>query len=103
MAWYNVKYSCGHEDRIQLYGPERERRSKIEYLERRVCKACWEEQRRIDAEAKAKRDGLVEVEVSYREYKEKWPEAQQIPGSYNGESKTIHIYLPADQTNDTEI
>ena len=98
MAWYDVKFSCGHEERMQLYGPTKDRYRKIEYFERQgLCRACWEEQRRIDAEAKAKKEGLVEVEVGYREYKEKWPRAQQIPGSYNGERKTIRIYLPADQ------
>lgn len=97
MAWYDVKFSCGHEERIQLYGPRKGRYRKIEYFERQgLCKACWKEQCRIEEEVAAKRNGLVEVEVGYREYKEKWPNAKQVPGSYDGERKTVHIYLPAD-------
>lgn len=44
MAWYDVKFSCGHEERMQLYGPTKDRYRKIEYFERQgLCRACWEE------------------------------------------------------------
>jgi hypothetical protein len=38
--------------------------------------------------------GCDEVEMHYREYKEKYPKCKTKPGSYNGTTKTIVVYIP---------
>lgn len=51
MARYWVKHNCGHECDYQLYGPEKDRKAKIVWLEGRFCEDCW----RAEELAKAKR------------------------------------------------
>lgn len=42
MAKYDVTFSCGHTQRIELYGKEVDRRKKIEYFEREgLCSDCY--------------------------------------------------------------
>ncbi len=49
MAKYNVTYSCGHSDTIQLYGPHKERDRKIEYFEQQgTCSDCYRKERAAD-------------------------------------------------------
>lgn len=50
MAWYTVNHSCGHEQRVQLYGKTSDRESKIEWMSRQDCPACWGAKKR-EAEA----------------------------------------------------
>lgn len=45
MAWNEINYSCGHTDRIQMYGPTRDRESKKEWMERGVCPDCYRKQK----------------------------------------------------------
>lgn len=48
MAWYKVMMGeCGHEERIQLYGPGREREARIKYLnDYGLCSECYRKQRK---------------------------------------------------------
>lgn len=90
MAWYDVKFSCGHEERKQLYGKTSDRHNKIAYWEREgICTACWREQQEIE-----KSIGCKEVEMLYREYKLNYSDCKTKAGSYNGEKKTIVVYVP---------
>ena len=42
MAKYDVMFSCGHEDEVELLGKHSERRKKIEYFERSgLCRECY--------------------------------------------------------------
>jgi hypothetical protein len=41
MAWYNINYTCGHTDRMQLYGKETSRQREIHNRERGNCQDCW--------------------------------------------------------------
>lgn len=42
MAKYDVKFSCGHTERKELFGAEKDRQSKIEYWERSgICSECY--------------------------------------------------------------
>lgn len=42
MAQYEVKFSCGHTETMYLYGKEKARYSRIEYLEKHgLCSACY--------------------------------------------------------------
>lgn len=40
MAWYTINYTCGHTERVQLYGAHKDRNAKIEAMERRACPEC---------------------------------------------------------------
>lgn len=45
MAKYDIKYSCGHTGRIELYGKTCDREGKIEYLEKYGnCPDCYRKQ-----------------------------------------------------------
>lgn len=53
MAKYNVDYSCGHSATLQLYGPEKDRTRKIDWLERSgLCKECFDAKREADFAAR---------------------------------------------------
>ena len=57
MAKYEVTFSCGHTEEIQLYGKETERRRKIEYFkEKGLCRKCYQESLR-------KKDPVVETGI----------------------------------------
>lgn len=46
MAKYTVKHSCGHERTVQLYGPEKERERKLDWMGSEDCPQCWGEKKR---------------------------------------------------------
>lgn len=90
MAKYDVNYSCGHFGRIQLFGKYEERERKIRWFEQYgVCPDCYREQKEAE-----KSIGCKEKEMSYREYKKNYSNLQTKAGSYNGETKTIIVYIP---------
>jgi len=69
MAKYDITYSCGHSDTIQLYGKTKDREWKIANEESKLCPDCWKKQRdeeRAKANAEAaeanKAAGLPELE-----------------------------------------
>ena len=45
MAHYNINCSCGHTDRIQLFGKTSEREYRIKQLETEPCTKCREAER----------------------------------------------------------
>jgi hypothetical protein len=63
---YNIEYACGHDGKISLFGPSRDRERKLDwYQNTALCPECWEEkliQDRIEATEKAiaaaKEEGL---------------------------------------------
>lgn len=68
MAWYEVEYFCGHEDRIQIYGKLSNREWIKKAEERKLCPDCWkaEKEREIEKENEeaarvAKEIGLPEL------------------------------------------
>lgn len=58
MAKYDVRHSCGHTQTHQLYGPGRDRESKINWLETTLCSDCWraEQEKQRTAENAAAKD-----------------------------------------------
>lgn len=86
---YEVNFSCGHKEEIQLFGKVSERERKIAYFEKSgICSCCYREQKEIE-----KSIGCEEVEMSYREYKTNYANYKTKSGSYNGETKTIIVYV----------
>ena len=55
MAWYGIDHSCGHHDRVQLYGKTSGREQEVERREKSLCSDCWkaEQERRNTEAAKA--------------------------------------------------
>ena len=51
MAQYEIRYTCGHTESIQLYGKEVEREREISRREAGLCKECWIAEQRKAAEA----------------------------------------------------
>lgn len=89
---YDVTFSCGHTCTVQLYGKTDERNKKIEYYSKYgLCTDCYREQREIE-----KSIGCKEVEMSYKDYKTNYPNCKTKAGSYDGEKKTIIVYIPED-------
>ena len=90
MAKYDVLFSCGHEDVVHLFGKVRERERRIEWYEREgICPRCWREQQEM-----RKAIGCEAVTMHYREYKEHYPDCKTRAGSYDGDRKTIVVYVP---------
>jgi hypothetical protein len=49
MAYYNVNYSCGHEERKQFFGTDREKQ--IEREAKGICSECYQKQIEADLPA----------------------------------------------------
>jgi len=69
MAKYDVTYSCGHSDTVQLYGKTRDREWRLAREQEKLCPECWKkyrEEERAKENAKAaeanKAAGLPELE-----------------------------------------
>ena len=87
---YTVKFSCGHEEEVQLYGKVEERENKIKYLSKNgICSECYKKKMN---EENAK--NCEEVKMSYREYKNSYSDCKTKSGSYDKEEKTIIVYVP---------
>lgn len=87
---YEVKYSCGHEGIVNLVGKTDSRERRIAYLEAYgLCSDCY----KAEKEAK-KANGCKEVQMLYREYKNKWPDLATKADSYDSKTKTIIVYMP---------
>lgn len=87
---YDVKFSCGHVHTVELFGKNSERERKIKWYEQcGVCPNCYREQKEI--EMAITHD---EIEMFYGEYKRNYANCKTKPGSYNGETKTIIVYVP---------
>lgn len=57
MAWYEIEYKCGHKDRMQLYGPYKERDRRIAwYKENVICPACRAAKQKEEAAQQKKAD-----------------------------------------------
>ena len=78
MAKYDVTYSCGHSETVQLYGPTRDRQRKIEWMERDgLCPECFKahkEAKQAEKEAKAV-EGLELVALTGSEKQIKWADS----------------------------
>ena len=92
MAKYDVHFSCGHTETKELYGKVSIRMERIAYWERwGVCSACYREQKEMEAAA-----NCDEVEMYYGDYKKNYPNCRTKTGSYDGDKKTVIVYVPKD-------
>lgn len=62
MAHYDITHTCGHDERIELFGKTSERESRIEWLQERPCTECWKKEREAEAEARKDKEAAMIVE-----------------------------------------
>ena len=69
---YNVTYSCGHADEVQLYGKTSERERKIAWMERSgLCHDCYKAKMEAErSEEHAKQDAKAEAGIEHYGYPE---------------------------------
>jgi len=65
MAWREVNYSCGHTERIQFYGPGKERDRKQEWMERGVCPDCYRAQKDEEKRQENERAANLKNEIGF--------------------------------------
>lgn len=94
---YDVKFSCGHTETVELFGKIEERKRRIKYYEEEgVCSECYKEMKRIEQDLEAEKKGLIKKEMPYREYKLNFSDCKTVKGSYDGIKKTIIVYIKKD-------
>lgn len=87
---YEVRFSCGHTETVDLFGKNTDRQRKIAWFEESgLCSKCYAEQKAAEMA-----EGFDAVEMFYGEYKEKYSDCKAKTGSYNRETKTIIVYVP---------
>lgn len=62
MAHYDITHTCGHDERIELFGKTSERERRIEWLQERPCTECWKKEREAEAEARRNKEAAMIVE-----------------------------------------
>lgn len=62
MAHYDITHTCGHDERIELFGKTSERERRIEWLQERPCTECWKKERKAEAEARKNKEAAMIVE-----------------------------------------
>lgn len=87
---YEVTFSCGHTETIELFGKTADRERKIAYYEKYgVCSECYKEQKNVENSR-----GCDEMRMSYRDYKTKYASCKTKSGSYDASEKTVVVYVP---------
>lgn len=65
MAWWTIEHSCGHTQRVQLYGPGKDRERKAEWMERGVCPDCYRAQKELEKKQESERAATVGAEIGF--------------------------------------
>lgn len=87
---YDVTFSCGHAETVEIYGKTEDREKKIAYYGKSgICRKCYEKMMN-----EKNSENCEEVRMSYREYKENYADRKTKSGSYDKEEKTIVVYIP---------
>lgn len=99
MAKYDINFSCGHVETVELLGKTAERERKISYFkEVGKCSCC----RNAEKDLKNS-EGCNEIEMKYGEYKEMYPDCKTKSDSYNKETKTIVVYVPVTREKENKF
>lgn len=62
MAHYDITHTCGHDERIELFGKTSERERRIEWLQERPCTECWKKEQAAEDEARKNKEAAMIVE-----------------------------------------
>jgi len=63
MVWYYGEFSCGHEGRVNIIGPQKDRQWKIDNKFSNPCEECWLKRREEDREDERKQAELSAKEM----------------------------------------
>ena len=95
---YDVTFSCGHTETVEIYGKAEDREKKITYYGKSgICRKCYE---KIMNEKNS--ENCEEVEMKYSEYKENYADCKTKAGSYDKETKTIVVYVPKQEEKEED-
>ena len=95
---YDVTFSCGHTEVVELYGKSEDRETKIAYYGKSgICRKCYEKMMN-----EKNSENCEEVRMSYREYKENYADCKTKSGSYDKEGKTIVVYVPKQEEKEED-
>jgi hypothetical protein len=101
MAKYDVTYSCGHTETVQLYGSNRERDQKIRWYEKScLCSKCYAEKQAADRAAELESAKILTAELPTLTGSEKqisW--ATTIRAKIMAEKENIMANIQADKIN----
>ena len=64
---YDVRYACGHEETVTLYGPTRERERKLRWMEGVLCPECQKAKNEKAIQDRTKELGLPELRGSEKQ------------------------------------
>lgn len=79
MAWYEGTYSCGHEGRVNIIGPQKDRPWKIEHEFQKLCPDCYKKERAEKAKAAEEESKEMELpELSGSEKQVAWANTIRI-------------------------
>jgi hypothetical protein len=67
MAKYTITHTCGHDEEVQIYGPEKERPGKAAWMAKQPCVACKREAQASVASVQAVGLGLVDLQGSEKQ------------------------------------
>ena len=68
MAKYTITYNCGHEGKVELFGPMKDREQKIAFYEKRViCPECYKKAQEEEAKKEAEELNLPLLEGSEKQ------------------------------------
>lgn len=87
---YEIKFSCGHTETVELFGKGSDREKKIKYFEEYgVCSACYKKERAEEAQK-----GCIEIKMPYTLYKGDYEFCDTVGDSYDKQEKTIIVLVP---------
>lgn len=87
-----VKFACGHEVRVEVFGSISQREKKVAWLAKGICPDCYKQ-----LKEKEQLENCKEVRMKYSEYKNEYSECETKRESYDKENKTIIVYVPKEK------
>lgn len=92
MAWYYGTYACGHEGRVNVIGPTKDREWKVNHHFEKLCPECYEkwqqeERERKSIEAQKETETLELPELEGTEKQVSWARSS-APGRFNASLET---------------
>lgn len=95
MAKYEVTYSCGHSDTVQLFGKNEERERKLKWMANSLCPECYKKWKQEKDESTVK-EALGNIELPALKGTEKQIEyAKSLRDEYIIKDNTPYITSPS--------
>jgi len=65
MAWETINHTCGHDQKVQMYGKHTERDSKHAWMERQTCPDCFRDQKEQERQQENDRAASLTSEIGF--------------------------------------